>query len=224
MASLAANTSHEMTQGSATMANDSLYEPNSIDEHDITMETSMMQHRTAHSRLPNYMVSTQAIKPSVSFRSLGRDQARTDHFVDLDDGPSPLQKRHNVPTLRELGQKSAFMYEKERQQHTSKAESSIRQLSEVRKALYEATEKQASTLSSPKTKREELAKIKSQMTSYNDFKDTQKFLGKRERLMSKGWRHGIVGVDDADTDTTQVFYQTARDTKIETQKEKDVIN
>jgi hypothetical protein len=84
------NTSRDMTQNSPNLAQDSLYEANSLDEHDITMETSMMQHRTAHSRLPNFMVSTQAIKPSVSFRSLGRDQARTDHFVDLEDGPSPL--------------------------------------------------------------------------------------------------------------------------------------
>jgi len=28
------------------------------------------------------------------------------------------------------------------------------------------------------------------------------FLGKRERIMKGGWRHGIVGVDDADSNKT----------------------
>ena len=69
---------------------DSIYEPNSMDDKDITHETSMMQHRTAHSRLPNYLVSSQHIKPSISFMSQGRAQQKMNHFVDLQDGPSSL--------------------------------------------------------------------------------------------------------------------------------------
>lgn len=70
---------------------DSIYDTNAnINEKDVTMETSMMQHRTAHSRLPNYLVSSQSIKPSVSFMNLSRDQTKINHFVDLHDGPSSL--------------------------------------------------------------------------------------------------------------------------------------
>ena len=90
-------------QGSSAMAGDSLFEGPSMDERDVTMETSMMQHRTAHQRLPSYMISTQAIKPSVSFRSLGRDQVNITHYVDLQDGPSTLQKRKGIPTAKEKG-------------------------------------------------------------------------------------------------------------------------
>ena len=39
------------------------------------------------------------------------------------------------------------------------------------------------------------------MASVRDFKEQQRFLGRRERIISKGWRHGIVGVDDADSAT-----------------------
>ena len=49
-------------------------------------------------------------------------------------------------------------------------------------------------------------------------------MGRRERLIKSGWRHGIVGVDDADSPETQVFYQSARNDKQNLQQNKDVIN
>jgi hypothetical protein len=33
------------------------------------------------------------------------------------------------------------------------------------------------------------------------------FLGKRERLMKQAWRHGVVGIEDADGEAVSVFYQ-----------------
>ena len=42
--------------------------------------------------------------------------------------------------------------------------------------------------------------------------------------MSKGWRHGVVGVDDADSEQTQVFYQTNRAEKLNVKYNKDLIN
>jgi hypothetical protein len=54
-----------------------------MDDKDITNETTMMQHRTAHSGAPNYAKNSQAIKPSVSFMNLSREQTKLKHFVDL---------------------------------------------------------------------------------------------------------------------------------------------
>lgn len=167
-----ANTSRD-GQLSPNMLQDSIYDAPSINDHDLTMETSMMQHRTAHSRLPNFMVSTQAIKPSVSFRCLGRDEAKTDHFIDLHDGPSPLQKRDNVTTLRDLGEDSAFMYERERAVHTSRASEGVTALRKAQKTLYTSVDdNKGGKLASPRQMREELAQLKSQLTSYTDFKET----------------------------------------------------
>ena len=49
-------------------------------------------------------------------------------------------------------------------------------------------------------------------------------MGRRQRLMSTGWRHGVVGVDDADSPTTQVFYQSQRNEKVASFQSKDSIN
>jgi hypothetical protein len=59
------------------------FQPKQMDDNDINMETSMMQHRTAHQSLPNYVTNSQAIKPSVSFMNLSRDQQKLNHYVDL---------------------------------------------------------------------------------------------------------------------------------------------
>jgi hypothetical protein len=50
------------------------------------------------------------------------------------------------------------------------------------------------------------------------------FLGKRERQMKGGWRHGITGIDDADSGKTQVFYASSRDEKANADGEKTKIN
>ena len=66
------------------MTTDSLYEPNSVDaDKQIASETTMIQHRMAHSGAPTFAKNSQAIKPSVSFMNLSREQAKIKHFVDL---------------------------------------------------------------------------------------------------------------------------------------------
>ena len=42
--------------------------------------------------------------------------------------------------------------------------------------------------------------------------------------MQKGWRHGVVGVDDADSEQTQIFYQTNRSEKLNVETKKNLIN
>ena len=53
------------------------------------------------------------VKPSVSFMTLSREQIKMNHFVDLDDGPIPVQAREKGHTLREA-RKESFFYDTER--------------------------------------------------------------------------------------------------------------
>lgn len=50
------------------------------------------------------------------------------------------------------------------------------------------------------------------------------FFGKRDRIFKGGWRHGITGVEDADSDNGSVFYKEHHDLKMQLQHEKDLIN
>lgn len=77
------------------------------------------------------------------------------------------------------------------------------------------------TLRTPKEARKEVETLRDQLQQMRDYKEQQRFLGRRDRLISKGWRHGIVGVDDADSDSTQVFYQSARNEKMSSTMSKD---
>ena len=61
-------------------------------------------------------------------------------------------------------------------------------------------------LKTPKEARLEMQKVKQQLDELKNFNEQQRFLGKRERIIKTGWRHGIVGIDDADSGSTQVFY------------------
>ena len=184
----------------------------------------MMQHRTAHSRLPNYLVNSQSIKPSVSFMNLGREQQKINHFVDLQDGPSSLQKRPGIPTVKEQGGAS-LPYERERSEHLSTMTDKLSQLDKARSTLFTfAGQDSKMSLTTPSAKRAELAEIKQQLTAYKEFKEKQQFLTKRDRVLSQGWRHGILGVDDADSAQPQVFYQTTRDQKDKVNTDKDLIN
>lgn len=66
--------------------------------------------------------------------------------------------------------------------------------------------------------------MKDTLASLKEYKEQQKFMGKRDRVISKGWRHGILGVDDADSGQSQVFYKSARIEKEGSQMNKDAIN
>ncbi len=75
-------------------------------------------------------MSTIKVKPSVSFTTLGRDQIKMNHFVDLDNGPNPIQARENVKTLRET-RKGSLFYDQERYKHSSTQEQSVQALKEA---------------------------------------------------------------------------------------------
>lgn len=82
----------------------------------------------------------------------------------------------------------------------------MRALSQIRDVLFE-TEKPmngspSSSLRTPRVARQELQVLKDQFRELQDYKEQARFLGKRDRIMRSGWRHGIVGVDDADSAKT----------------------
>ena len=68
------------------------------------------------SNAPVFTKNSSAIKPSVSFMSLGRAQMKVKHYVDLHDGPSSLQKRVGIATIQESST-SPLPFESERKQH-----------------------------------------------------------------------------------------------------------
>ena len=69
-------------------------------------------------------------------------------------------------------------------------------------------------LTMPSTKRKEIVIAKEKLEEFAKFKEQHKFLGRRERVIKSGWRHGVTGLDNADSENTSMFY---RDTK----KQKD---
>ena len=80
------------------------------------------------------------------------------------------------------------------------------------------------TLKMPSEARAEVAEIKAQLEAYKSFKEESMRLGQRHRTISQGWKHGVTGVDDADSPKAQEFYQSAKNQKEAAQAEKDVIN
>jgi hypothetical protein len=50
------------------------------------------------------------------------------------------------------------------------------------------------------------------------------FLGRRDKLIRAGWRHGITGVEDPSDPNPSVFYKNALEEKHRLQLEKDKIN
>jgi len=112
-------------------ASDSLFEPNSVDSGNATQ----MKHLTVHSGAPSFAKNSASIKPSVSFMNLSREQTKINHFVDLQDGPSSLQKREGIATLREKST-TPLLYESERQKHLGMQNQHSKMLTEIRSALF----------------------------------------------------------------------------------------
>ena len=92
-----------------------------------------------------------------------------------------------------------------------------------RKTMYDAAA-QSPTLRSPRDRRAEIEQVRDQLKQYKEFKEEHKFLTKRDRLMRTAWKHGVMGVDDADSKTTSIFYSDVRDANNSKQKDKDFIN
>ena len=70
-----------------------------------TLETDAVQatnYKTlVAEKMPEYITKADAIKPTISFLNLPRDRQIFNHYVDLQGGPSSLQKRTSIPTLYE---------------------------------------------------------------------------------------------------------------------------
>ena len=102
----------------------------------------------------------------------------------------------------------------------------MQMLKEVRTALFDndptrSAQASPTNLKTPKEARKEVETLRDQLSDLHEFRTQQRFLGKRDRVLSCAWRHGIVGVDDADSDATQVFYQSAKNDKMSVTNGKD---
>jgi len=98
-------------------------------------------------------------------------------------------------------------------------------LKDARDMLYvDPKDKNFNFLSSPKHKREEIREIRRKLDEYSQFKENGIYLGKRERTIKGGWRHGITGIDNADSEHTSVFFQDAKKIKDFAMSEKAKLN
>ena len=120
-----------------------------------------------HAHLPSYLVNSQAIKPSVSFLNLNRQKQVFNHYVDLQEGPSGMQKRPDIAT--DFERTSQSIWQEERNKHSDMQGKQVSQLSDARKTMY-GSDAQAPGLKSPKQMREEIKEVKNQLESYKQFK------------------------------------------------------
>ena len=49
-------------------------------------------------------------------------------------------------------------------------------------------------------------------------------MGKRERTLKGGWRHGITGIENSDAQAPSVFYSGVKQAKDRIQSQKDALN
>ena len=74
---------------------------------------------------------------------------------------------------------------------------------------------------SPKERRMEMLETKHHLEKYQSYKQDQIFFGMRDRSVKGGWRHGITGVEDSDTDANSLFFSEAQRAKSYTKDQKD---
>lgn len=86
-------------------------------------------------------------------------------------------------------------------------------LKEAHKRLYESIDVDGKTCVPPSKRREEIMTIKAKLADYQEFKKTQTELGKRDRAIKNAWRHGITGMDNADSINSSIFYKDLKATK-----------
>ena len=97
--------------------------------------------------------------------NLSREQSKLQHFVDLQDGPSSLQKRDGVPTLKEKCV-TPLIYENERNQHLKSTTANMNTLKQIRTALFNDDPNQphsavtSQTLRTPKEARKEVETLR----------------------------------------------------------------
>lgn len=79
-------------------------------------------------------------------------------------------------------------------------------------------------LASPREMRDNIANIKKNLDQYRAFKQQHVFLGSRQRSIQHGWRHGITGIENADSDNHSILYAEQKKQKDMVLKEKDILN
>ncbi len=89
--------------------------------------------------------------------NLSREQSKLKHFVDLQDGPSSLQKRDGVPTMQERA-KEPIIFEKERSIHLDRIKNNSMTLRNVKETMYATEDGKVSNigLKTPKEARMEM--------------------------------------------------------------------
>ena len=75
----------------------------------------------------NYLItgSSNQIKPSVSFLSLGRKDYKQIKYTDEFDGPSPMQTVGNELAFKDKFPERKTIFEKEREDHLSQLQNKI---------------------------------------------------------------------------------------------------
>lgn len=100
------------------------------------------RHKSVMARLPSYLTDPSVIKPSISFRTIERNQVKFTSFVDLQDGPSILLKRDSIPTLYGRHSQNSH-YEDERKKHLNSVKQSMDALKAIQTILYQKPENQS---------------------------------------------------------------------------------
>ena len=91
----------------------------------------------------------------------------------------------------------------------------MNKLQEAKQLLYNKTSDDPATANasiiSPKQRRGEIIKIRQNLDQYQNFKKTHMTLGHRERNIKGGWRHGVTGLENADSENISVMFKEQKD-------------
>ena len=120
-----------------------------------------------------------------------------------------MQILGNEQAFKDKFQDRKVYYETEREKHLGGLKANIEELNDAKKHLFKPLESKLdpnAKLMSPKERREEIFKIKDQLDKYQQFKLNHVKLGHRERSIKSGWRHGVTGIENADSMSTSVMF------------------
>lgn len=157
--------------------------------------------------------SLNSYRPDPAFVSLARDLQKQDRYVDQYDGPSSLitlsptaeAKSSNKPM-----QGSSNLYEEERKTFyssfggnkffdlKSNIEGKNIHQEDISTALNESVK-------SPKQRFEEFDTLRKSLQEREKFKSQKRFLNQRDRLLKNNWKHGILGIENPDSPTSEVY-------------------
>lgn len=138
-----------------------------------------------------------------------RSEYKQHIYVDEDNGPSPLQL--NSDALKDKNHGSKIYYENERENHLNNKEQSISKLNSAKRLLYSKNvspdDKTELSLVKPSQRREEVKRIRNYLDNYYSYKKNQVDLSQRERSIKHGWRHGVTGLENAESINTSIYFK-----------------